>query len=256
MVSGDGRANPAAIALEDVAVTYRQGFAVAGVTGRFEAGSFTALVGPNGGGKSSLVKAIVGAVPLASGRITVEGAARRDIAYLPQRADIDVGFPITVADVVALGLWRRKGPFRRMGHESQAAIATAIAAVGLTGLEHRPVGALSGGQLQRTLFARLIVQDAPILLLDEPFTGVDARTSEDLSVLLRQWHGEGRTLVVALHDLALVRAVAPRTLVLSGRPIAWDETDVALRVAAERPRAVDTLPRVAARWPLWRGRAA
>lgn len=87
MVSGNGRVPPAAIALEDVAVAYRQGFAVAGVSGRLEAGSFTALVGPNGGGKSSLVKAIVGAVPLATGRVSVEGAARRDIAYLPQRAD-------------------------------------------------------------------------------------------------------------------------------------------------------------------------
>jgi zinc/manganese transport system ATP-binding protein len=246
---------PAAIALDDVSVAYRQGFAVEGVTGRLEAGSFTALVGPNGGGKSSLVKAIVGAVPLATGRITVEGAEQRDIAYLPQRADIDVGFPITVADVVALGLWRRKGPFRRMGHDSQAAIGAAIAAVGLAGLEHRPVGALSGGQLQRALFARLIVQDAPILLLDEPFTGVDARTIEDLSALLRRWHGEGRTLVVALHDLVLVRAVAPRTLVLAGRPVAWDDTAAALAVA-ERPRPAP-LPRpVAARRPFWRGRAA
>ena len=85
---------PASVLLDDVGVAYRQGFAVEGVTGRFEAGSFTALVGPNGGGKSSLVKAIVGAVPLASGRITVEGVERRDIAYLPQRADIDVGFPM------------------------------------------------------------------------------------------------------------------------------------------------------------------
>lgn len=246
---------PAAIALDDVSVAYRQGFAVEGVTGRLEAGSFTALVGPNGGGKSSLVKAIVGAVPLASGQITVEGAEPRDIAYLPQRADIDVGFPITVADVVALGLWRRKGPFRRMGHDSQAAIGAAIAAVGLAGLEHRPVGALSGGQLQRALFARLIVQDAPILLLDEPFTGVDARTIEDLSALLRRWHGEGRTLVVALHDLALVRAVAPRTLVLAGRPVAWDDTEVALAVA-ERPRAAPSPRPVAARRPFWRGRAA
>ncbi|MFM9859578.1 ABC transporter ATP-binding protein [Pseudoxanthobacter sp. M-2] len=247
---------PASVLLDDVGVAYRQGFAVEGVTGRFEAGSFTALVGPNGGGKSSLVKAIVGAVPLAAGRITVEGAVRRDIAYLPQRADIDVGFPITVADVVALGLWRRKGPFRRMGHESQAAIGAAIAAVGLTGLEQRPVGALSGGQLQRALFARLILQDAPILLLDEPFTGVDARTIEDLLALMRTWHAEGRTLVVALHDLALVRAVAPRTLVLSGRPIVWDDTDTALRIAAERPRAVAAARPAAARWPRWRGRAA
>lgn len=246
---------PAAIALDDVSVAYRQGFALESVTGRLEAGSFTALVGPNGGGKSSLVKAIVGAVPLASGQITVEGAEPRDIAYLPQRADIDVGFPITVADVVALGLWRRKGPFRRMGHDSQAAIGAAIAAVGLAGLEHRPVGALSGGQLQRALFARLIVQDAPILLLDEPFTGVDARTIEDLSALLRRWHGEGRTLVVALHDLSLVRAVAPRTLVLAGRPVAWDDTEVALAVA-ERPRTAPSPRPVAARRPFWRGRAA
>jgi zinc/manganese transport system ATP-binding protein len=247
---------PAAILLDDVSVAYRQGFAVEGVTGRFEAGSFTGLVGPNGGGKSSLVKAIVGAVPLATGRITVEGAERRDIAYLPQRADIDVGFPITVADVVALGMWRRKGPFRRMGHDSQAAIGAAIAAVGLTGLEQRAVGALSGGQLQRALFARLIVQDAPILLLDEPFTGVDARTIDDLLALLRSWNGEGRTLVVALHDLALVRAMAPRTLVLAGRPVAWDDTEVALRAAEERPRAAPSPRPVAARWPRWRGRAA
>lgn len=247
---------PAAILLDDVGVAYRQDFAVEGVTGRFEAGSFTALVGPNGGGKSSLVKAIVGAVPLASGRITVEGAARRDIAYLPQRADIDVGFPITVADVVALGLWRRKGPFRRMGHDCQAAIRAAIAAVGLTGLEQRPVGALSGGQLQRALFARLILQDASILLLDEPFTGVDARTVDDLLALMKGWHAEGRTLVVALHDLALVRAVAPRTLVLAGRPIAWDETETALRIAAERPRVAAVARPVVTRWPWWRGRAA
>jgi len=153
---------------------------------------------------------------------------RDSVAYLPQPSDIDRSFPLSVVDLVAMGLWKEIGPFGALRRGHRARVAAAIAAVGLTGFEARPIGALSGGQMQRTLFARLLLQDAQIMLLDEPFTAIDARTMRDLIGVIRRWHGEGRTVLAVLHDDDAVRAHFPQTLMLARELIAHGPTDTVL----------------------------
>lgn len=212
------------ISLDDLTVAYDRHPAVHHVHGRFAAGSLTAICGPNGAGKSTLVKAIVGALAPASGSINRDGLAIRDLGYLPQAAEIDRSFPLTVADTVLLGAWRQIGPFGGVGRQLAAKARAALAGVGLQGFERRPVGSLSAGQFQRVLFARLLLQDASVLLLDEPFTAIDARTTSDLLGLVRAWNGEGRTVVAVLHDLDQVRAHFPDTLLMAREAIAWGAT--------------------------------
>ena len=143
------------------------------LSGAFQPGSLTAVVGPNGAGKSSLLKAIVGLVRPAEGRVTLSRLNRREIAYLPQQAEVDRSVPLTVLDVVSLGHWRRMGMFGGLGAGQLHAAQDALAAVGLEGFESRVVGTLSAGQFQRVLFARMMLQDAKVILLDEPFTAID-----------------------------------------------------------------------------------
>ena len=161
--------------------------------------------------------------PLA-GSIETGGLDIRDIAYLPQTADIDRSFPISVYDFVGTGLWRATGFFGGMGKAARDRIAQALAAVGLNGFENRAIGTLSGGQMQRMLFARVLLQDARMIVLDEPFNAIDARTSADLLALVRRWHAEKRTVLAALHDMDLVRAHFPETLLLARGPVAWGAT--------------------------------
>jgi zinc/manganese transport system ATP-binding protein len=123
-----------------------------------------------------------------------------------------------------MGLWNRAGLFGGIGRAARAGIEEAIAAVGLTGFESRAIGTLSGGQMQRALFARLLLQDADVILLDEPFTAIDARTTADLLALVQRWHGEKRTVVAVLHDIEMVRRVFPQTLLLAREVVAWGET--------------------------------
>ncbi|MEM6972839.1 MAG: zinc ABC transporter ATP-binding protein AztA [Pseudomonadota bacterium] len=179
------------------------------------AGSLTAIVGPNGAGKSTLLKAVAGLLSPLSGSVVRAAAAQHDMAYLPQHSDIDRSFPMPVIDLVAMGLWREIGPFGRLTPTHRARVAEAIAAVGLTGLETRPIGTLSGGQMQRTLFARLLLQDAPLILLDEPFSAVDSATQADLLKIIARWHGERRTVLAVLHDHDTVRAHFPDTMLLA-----------------------------------------
>ncbi|WP_342642844.1 zinc ABC transporter ATP-binding protein AztA [Rhodoligotrophos ferricapiens] len=214
--------------LVDVTLAYGRRPAVRGVTGTFEAGSLTAIVGPNGAGKSTLLKGIIGALRPERGRIEIEGVKRSEIAYLPQSADLDRSFPITVLDLVSLGTWARTGIFRRIFGSELDRVMTAIEAVGLGGLEERTIGSLSGGQLQRALFARMLLQDAKLLLLDEPFTAIDSKTTADLLDLVHRWHGEQRTVVAVLHDLDLVREHFPQALLLARDPVSWAETGTVL----------------------------
>jgi len=230
---GDARVTPPVLRLADVTVCHARRPAVHHLSGEFAPGSLTAIVGPNGAGKTTLLRALAGLHAPQSGRLE-RGGAR--IALLPQAAAIDRAFPIGCADVVALGLWAETGPFGRVDAAQRERIAAALAAVGLGGFGKRPVGSLSAGQLQRVLFARLLLQDAPVILLDEPFNAVDARTAADLLAVLRRWHGEGRTVVAVLHDLELVAREFPRTLLLAREPIAWGATDAVL-TAANRLRA-------------------
>ena len=188
----------------------------------------TAVVGPNGAGKSTLVKTVVGLLRPAAGRVVREGVTSADMAYLPQAAEIDRTFPISVGDTVRLGTWRRTGAFRGSTKALDASVEQALRAVGLEGFERRHIGALSAGQFQRVLFARLLVQDAPVIVLDEPFTGVDARTTRDLLDLVRTWHGEQRTVIAVLHDFELVRTYFPCALLLARRQVAWGGTEEAL----------------------------
>ncbi len=217
----------AALQFHDVTLGYGRHPAVHHLSGKVEAGSLMAVVGPNGAGKSTLLKGVAGALRPFSGRITRGPKAQR-MAYLPQAADIDRSFPIHVYDLVATGLWDRSGLFGGIGRKDRARIDEALASVGLTGFERRPIGTLSGGQMQRVLFARLLLQDAGLILLDEPFTAIDARTTRDLLDLVRRWHAEERTIVAVLHDLDVVREVFPETLLLAREVVAWGRTDETL----------------------------
>jgi zinc/manganese transport system ATP-binding protein len=219
----------AAIRLQDLTVGYDRQPALLDVSGDFAAGSLTAVMGPNGAGKTTLLKVICGLLSPSSGRVELKGGQRDGIAYLPQRSEIDRSFPIAVQDVVGLGHWRRIGAFRSIGRAGGEAVARALAKVGLGGCAGRPIGALSAGQFQRVLFARLIVQDCPIVLLDEPFAAVDARTIADLLEIVRAWHRERRTVVVVLHDLALARAHFPEALLLAREVIDWGPTERVLQ---------------------------
>ncbi|AWN39173.1 ABC transporter [Methylobacterium radiodurans] len=185
-----------------------------------------AVVGPNGAGKSTLLKGLVGEIPCLDGAI-LRGVPREAVAYLPQADEIDRSFPLSVLDLASMGLWRRAGAWRSLGR-SRGAVLDALGAVGLSGFEGRAIGTLSGGQFQRVLFARLILQDAAVILLDEPFTGIDARTVDDLVGLIGRWHAQGRTVVAALHDFAQVRAHFPRTLLIAREPVAWGPTETVL----------------------------
>lgn len=214
----------AAIDLHDLTVTYERRPAVHHVSGRFAAGSLTAIVGPNGAGKSTLIKAIAGTLKPAVGRVDRGSLATRHIGYLPQAAEIDRSFPLSVADTVLMGAWRSIGAFRGASttHADQA--RQALGAVGLAGFEQRSISSLSSGQFQRVLFARLLLQDASVILLDEPFTAIDARTTRDLLKLISTWHGQGRTVIAVLHDIDQVRQHFPSTLLLARETIAWGAT--------------------------------
>jgi zinc/manganese transport system ATP-binding protein len=198
--------------------------AVHHLDGAVRTGSLTAVIGPNGAGKSTLFKGVVGVIKPLAGRIERNGVRPQDIAYLPQVAEIDRTFPISVYDMVAMGLWRGKGLFGGIGPRDRDSVEGAIAAVGLTGFEPRAIGTLSGGQMQRMLFARLLLQDARVIVLDEPFNAIDAKTCADLLELVRRWHSEQRTVLAALHDLEVVKAHFPETLLLAREPVAWGAT--------------------------------
>jgi zinc/manganese transport system ATP-binding protein len=215
---------PPAISFHDLTLGYDRHPAVHHITGEVDRGDLLALVGPNGAGKSTLLKGIIGQLKPLSGALSLDGLKRNDIAYLPQQIDIDRSFPITVFDAVAMGLWHQIGTWRGLDRGLNLAVLEALATLGLQDLASRSVGALSGGQFQRVLFARLLLQDAAIILLDEPFRAVDTKTVDDLLRLIRRWHGEGRTVIAALHDLDQVRQHFPKTLLLAREVVAWGPT--------------------------------
>ncbi len=220
-----------AIRLDDVTLGYGRRPAVHHLDGEFAPGSLTAVVGPNGAGKSTLLKGVAGTLRPLAGRIALSSGPRTRVAYLPQAADLDRTFPVPVYDLVAMGLWGRSGLFGGVGRRDRARIEEALAAVGLTGFERRPIGTLSGGQMQRALFARLLLQDASVVLLDEPFTAIDAKTTADLLNLVRRWHDEERTVLAVLHDLDIVKRVFPQTLLIARQPVAWGGTEATLSAA-------------------------
>jgi zinc/manganese transport system ATP-binding protein len=209
------------ITLDNVELRHGGRVILSGVNGRFASGSQTAVIGANGSGKTTLLRAIAGLHPLAGGRIDRVGLLPTDIALLAQGSHLDRSFPITCRDVVALAA-TRLGPFRSIGKDRLAATRAALARVGLAEMEARPIEALSAGQFQRVLFARTIVQDARLILLDEPFTAVDVATTKLLLSVIEDWHDQGRTVIAVLHDMAVVRGHFPHTLLLSGLSAEWD----------------------------------
>jgi zinc/manganese transport system ATP-binding protein len=213
-----------AITFSDLTLGYDRHPAVHHITGEVRRGDLLAFIGPNGAGKSTLLKGIIGELKPLSGSLELDGPSWHEIAYLPQQIEIDRSFPISVFDCVALGLWREIRAWRGVDRAGKTRVVRALATVGLQDLGDRPVGSLSGGQFQRVLFARLLLQDAAIILLDEPFRAVDERTIADLIALIERWHAEGRTVIAALHDLAQVRAHFPSTLILAREVVAWGET--------------------------------
>jgi zinc/manganese transport system ATP-binding protein len=211
----------AVIAFDHVELRFGERVVVAGLSGALPAGSLTAVTGPNGAGKSTLLRAIAGLHPVAAGRIERGSLHRADIALLAQGSHLDRSFPITCLDVVALAV-TRLGPFRAVGRDRIGQARAALARVGLEGFEGRQIKALSSGQFQRVLFARTILQDARLILLDEPFTAVDAPTQRLLLSVIQDWHAQGRTVVAVLHDPEIVRQHFPHVLSLSGGRAEWD----------------------------------
>jgi zinc/manganese transport system ATP-binding protein len=218
------------VLLRDVTVRYGRRVALEAVSGEFISGSLTAVVGANGAGKSTLLAAIAGMVRLAGGVVVC--AARQRLAYLPQIASIDRAYPLTVSELITLGGWREFGAFRSPGTALRERAAAVAETVGLAGRLGWPIGEISVGELQRALFARLILQDAAVILVDEPFAAVDAQTVAVLLDHVMRWHQEGRTVIAVLHDLDLVQAHFPSTLVLARRCVAWGKTEMALSAMA------------------------
>lgn len=215
---------PPLIELDQLSLGWRGRIAVRDVSGAFTAGSLTAVVGPNGAGKSTLIKGIMGLVAPLRGQVRLADGLRGDMACLPQAGELDRGFPVSVYDLIALGGWRRSGAWRGLTQDDHARIEQALEQVGLSEFRKRIIGTLSGGQLQRALFARLMLHDARVLLLDEPFAAVDQHTTEALMALLCQWHAQGKTIIVVLHDLELARKYFPRTLLLARQVVGWGPT--------------------------------
>lgn len=212
------------ITLRNLSAGYDRHPAVHHVSGAFAGGSLTAIVGPNGGGKSTLLKALIGFLRPMTGSIDFNGIKPNKIAYLPQQNEIDRTFPLSVRDVVTLGLWPKIGVCGSVTAAQREEVVRAMTEVGIIAFADRPIEALSTGQWQRVLFARLIVQNAKVILLDEPFAAIDSRTAHDLTHILQHWQSEGRTVIAVMHDLTSVRLHFPQTVLLARELVAWGST--------------------------------
>jgi zinc/manganese transport system ATP-binding protein len=229
------------ITLDNLTVSYRQHPALHHISGHFAHGSLTAVMGPNGSGKSTLLKRLVGLLPRMggdSGALTLQPDPLR-MAYLPQVSEIDRSFPMDVCDCVLLGYWGSLGAFGRVSPALMAEVFAALHSVGLQGFERRSLGTLSSGQLQRVMFARLLVQNADVILLDEPFNAVDSKTTANLLGLVQLWHQQQRTVIAVLHDEAQARQHFPQALLLARELVAWGPTGEVLTPAnLQRARAM------------------
>ncbi len=218
--------------LRDVTVRYGRNPALEGITVGIPCGSLTAILGPNGAGKSTLLKAILGWMPLVRGDIRIGDAhpqhALPRLAYLPQRHAIDWDFPITVRAVVEQGRYPSLSPWRRLGGADRERVDRAIAELDLGTVSDRQICRLSGGQQQRVFLARALAQGADIFLLDEPFAGLDLIATEELTHIFRSWEKQGRTVLAAVHDLHLARAVFPRGVLLARELVAEGEIGAVL----------------------------
>ncbi len=225
------------IHIDNLTVAYEHHPAVHHLTASIRQGEWLAIVGPNGAGKSTLLNTMAGVIKNYEGSIS--GLHADHIAYLPQQTQLDKSFPITVFELVAAGLWKQIGFSASLNKQHRTLCEQALAAVGLQGFEHRMIGTLSGGQLQRSLFARVILQDQPVILLDEPFNAIDARTLSDLTQVIKQWHADSRTVITVTHDLDYVRQHCPRSLLLARECIAdGKSSDVLTKDNLKRARQI------------------
>ena len=220
------------ILAEGLTVTYRNGLtALRDASFMVPRGTITALVGVNGSGKSTLFKAIMGFIPSARGSIRLLGkpvaqALRENlVAYVPQAEEMDWTFPVLVEDVVMMGRYGHMGFLRRPSAADRAKVADALARVGMSDLAHRQIGELSGGQRKRVFLARALAQEGQIILLDEPFTGVDVKTEDQIVALLRDLRDEGRVMLVSTHNLGSVPEFCDRTVLVKGTVLAYGPTE-------------------------------
>jgi ABC-type Mn2+/Zn2+ transport system ATPase subunit len=238
-----------AIALEDVVVRYGETLALDGATFHAQSGRLTAIIGPNGAGKSTALHAIMGSARVASGAVRIHGAAARErldrVIFVPQRGELDADFPISVAEVVMQGRYRSLGWWRRPSAEDRDRVADAMERMGVTALAQRQIGELSGGQRQRVLLARALAQDGDVVLLDEPFAGVDVQSEERIFGVLRAMRDAGRAVVVVHHDLLSVRTEFDDVVLLRQRVIAaGTAADVMV------PAALDAAYGARSSWPV------
>ena len=226
--AGKGEALPTLpdeLALLDVTVAYGGRRVLDDVTFRVPHGAHVAVVGPNGAGKSTLFKAIVGLLPLAAGSIAIHGRPQAEnrftLAYVPQREEVDWSYPLSVRDVVTMGRYRHLGRLRRVGTRDREAVARALDHLAISDLAERSIGELSGGQQQRVFLARALAQEPHVLLLDEPFTGVDAAVREGILEVLDDLAARGITVLASTHDLGLARRRFELALLLNRRVVAY-----------------------------------
>ena len=231
LTSSDTQAD-AGICARDVTVTYRNGHtALWNASFEIPRGTVTALVGVNGSGKSTLFKAIMGFVPAAQGTIKIlglnvkEALARNLVAYVPQSEDVDWAFPVLVEEVVMMGRYGHMGFLRRPKQADRDAVDQALARVSMQDFRHRQIGELSGGQRKRVFLARSLAQDGQVILLDEPFTGVDVKTEEQIIGLLRELRDEGRVMLVSTHNLGSVPEFCDRTVLVKGTVLSYGPTE-------------------------------
>jgi ABC-type Mn2+/Zn2+ transport system ATPase subunit len=215
---------PPALSASGLSVSYGRVRALTDVTFDVPRGSSVALLGPNGAGKSSLLEAAVGIVRPGAGSVSL-GSAR--VAFVPQRLDVEPSFPVTVADVVRMGRYGELGWVGRFRARDRELVSDAMRELGVEALARRRFGDLSGGERQRTLLAQAVAQDPEILLLDEPFTGIDAPTHDAIRSLLARWRTAGRTVVIATHDLESARSDYDLVACLNERLIAFGPPETA-----------------------------
>ncbi len=229
------------IELKNLVVGYKNQPVTAPISGRFIQGSLTAIKGANGAGKSTLLKTLNGMLPPVSGGVVYHSGSCHNQCSLPQHSDVDSDYPINLYEVVAMGCWPRKGIMRSLSSGDKRRISEAIELVGLTDYIRASIGVLSGGQFQRMLFARMLVQNEPVMLMDEPFTGIDENTRRILLELIVALNRKGKTIIAVLHDMDIVRQYFPNLLLLGQESVLWGSTSDLLRRELEFRGSVNLL---------------
>ncbi len=216
------------IQLNNLVVGYQGKALTPPISGRFEAGSLTAILGENGVGKSTLLKTLAQIHAPISGELNYAKPCHELLSWLPQHADIDRSFPIRVFDVAAMGCWPNTGLLGALSDEQFKRVDEALYQTGIASLAHKTIDTLSGGQFQRMLFARLLVQDTPVMMMDEPFVGIDSQTRAALMELITGLNQAGKTIITVLHHIEVVEAFFPKLLLMKNNQVLWGDTQTVL----------------------------